>query len=142
MMCYPSPDWWTTGTSRKCTTNCNGSMIWWTCQRRSCVHLSDIRSPDKTHGTQSGKSTINRDVPHSPNPLSDGPSRKSATRQDAQESDELHMPQWYRTPDGTLKRYSTKNTVDHDDNVQRTLDLSPGQICHVPSTCDSITWCL
>ena len=78
------------------------------------------------HGTHSGKSTINPDVPLSPNQLSYGPLRKSATSHNAQECDDLwrrpHTLQQYTSPDGTLDRHLTKSVVYHDDNVQKTLD--------------------
>ena len=98
-----------------------------------CVHLS----PDVTPGMHSDKNTINHEVRLSPNQSSNGSSRKSATSHDAQKNGEIQRRlQWYRTPDGTPGRHSIKSAVDHDDNVQTTLYLSPGQTSHVPSTHD------
>ena len=69
-----------------------------------------------------------------------GQSRNSATSHYAQVSGELyrrsHTPQWYSHPVGTPDRHSTKSAIDHDDNVQISLDVSQCQTSDVQTTSD------
>ena len=84
--------------------------------------------------------TIKCNVQHSANPSSDGQLRNSATSHYAQVSGDLlrrsHTPQRYSPPVGTPDRHSTKSAVDHDDNVQISLDVSQCRTSHVPTTSD------
>ena len=121
-----SPNWSSTGTSRKGATNDdehqNGKP-----QRRSCLQ-EWYQSPDGTYSKQSGKNTIKWDLWCNTNPLSYGQLRNSATSHYAQLSGELNRgsctSHWYSPPVGTPDRHSTKSAIDHDDNVQISLDVS------------------
>ena len=89
---------------------------------------------------KSGKNTIECDLRYSANPLSYGQLRNSAASHYAQVSGELNRrsctSQWYSPPVGTPDRHSTKSAIDHDDNVQRSLDVSQCQTSDVQITND------
>ena len=66
--------------------------------------------------------------------------RNSATSHYAQVSGELNRrsctPQRYSPPVGTPDRHSTKSAIDHDDNVQISLDVSQCQTSDVQTISD------
>ena len=122
---------------KKCSTN-HDEQWKGECQRRSCSQEWH-QSPDGTYGKQSGKNTVKHDVQHSANPSSDGQLRKSTSHYAQVSGDPIRIsctPHWYSTPIGAPDRHYTKSVVDHDDNIQISVNASQCPTSHVPTTSD------